>query len=467
MRAPASLSMRLSLLFALVSLVLLGGLGAYLYHALGQQIAWRDDQMLQGRLERMEALLDDGESIAALRRRPLLYANMLGNRESLLWMLDSHGVPLIEVNPPGLPVPELPPAPEGRLGAHPAAESTRLAWRTFEHDGRHLTLVAGKTLDERERMLAAYRLRLWLAMGAGAVLACGLGWVVVRRGLRPVRRLAARARTIDVGHLHRRLEANDETTELSELSRALNQMLARLEEGFAQLSRFSEDLAHEMRTPLGNLLGATQQALQRERTQEEYRQLLGSHVEEYERLSRMIETMLFLARTEQPSRALPREAVDLQGLADQLCDYFEGMADEDGRELVSDMQGRLTANLDLLRRALANLIDNALRHGRSGTEIRLVSRQEAGHWYLGVINHGEPIPDAERARLFERFYRGDPARSRSVGTGGLGLAIVRSVAQLHGGEAWCESDAAVNAFWLSLPADDDDRVDRCTDRRQR
>lgn len=422
MRAPASLSMRLSLLFALVSLVLLGGLGAYLYHALGQQIAWRDDQMLQGRLERMEALLDDGESIAALRRRPLLYANMLGNRESLLWMLDSHGVPLIEVNPPGLPVPELPPAPEGRLGAHPAAESTRLAWRTFEHDGRHLTLVAGKTLDERERMLAAYRLRLWLAMGAGAVLACGLGWVVVRRGLRPVRRLAARARTIDVGHLHRRLEANDETTELRELSRALNQMLARLEEGFAQLSRFSEDLAHEMRTPLGNLLGATQQALQRERTQEEYRQLLGSHVEEYERLSRMIETMLFLARTEQPSRALPR--------------------------------------------ALANLIDNALRHGRSGTEIRLVSRQEAGHWYLGVINHGEPIPDAERARLFERFYRGDPARSRSVGTGGLGLAIVRSVAQLHGGEAWCESDAAVNAFWLSLPADDDDRVDRCPERRQ-
>ena len=173
MRAPASLSMRLSLLFALVSLGLLGGLGAYLYHALGQQIAWRDDQMLQGRLERMEALLDDGESIAALRRRPLLYANMLGNRESLLWMLDARGVPLIEVNPPGLPVPELPPAPEGRLGEHPAAGSTRLAWRSLEHDGRRLTLVAGKTLDERERMQAAYRLRLWLAMGAGAVLACG------------------------------------------------------------------------------------------------------------------------------------------------------------------------------------------------------------------------------------------------------------------------------------------------------
>ncbi|MBB3141411.1 heavy metal sensor histidine kinase [Halomonas organivorans] len=453
MRGPSSLSLRLSLLFALVTLVLLGGLGAYLYHALGEQIAWRDDQMLQGRLERMEALLDDGESIAALRRRPLLYANMLGNRESLLWILDAQGTPLIEVNPPGLPVPELPSAPEGRLGEHPAVEATRLAWRSLDHDGRRLTLVAGKTLDERERMLAAYRLRLWLAMGVGAVLACVLGWAVARRGLRPVRRLADRARMIDVAHLHQRLEASDETTELRELSRALNQMLARLEEGFAQLSRFSEDLAHEMRTPLGNLLGATQQALQRERASEEYRQLLGSHVEEYERLSRMIETMLFLARTEQPSQTLPREVLDLGTLVDQLCDYFEGMAEDDGRSLVNRTQGRVTANLDLLRRALANLIDNALRHGGSGTEIRLVSRPEAGRLRLGVISHGAPIHDAERERLFERFYRGDPARSRPAGTGGLGLAIVRSVAQLHGGEAWCESDAAATVFWLSLPAD--------------
>ncbi|MFG6176224.1 heavy metal sensor histidine kinase [Halomonas sp. THAF12] len=458
MRAPSSLSLRLSLLFALVTMGLLGGLGAYLYHALGEQIAWRDDQMLQGRLERMEALLDDGESIAALRRRPLLYANMMGNRESLLWILDAQGAPLIEVNPPGLPVPELSPAPMGRLGEHPAVEATRLAWRSLEHEGRRLTLVAGKTLDERERMLAAYRLRLWFAMGAGAVLACVLGWAVARRGLRPVRRLADRARTIDVAHLHQRLEASDETTELRDLSGALNQMLARLEEGFAQLSRFSEDLAHEMRTPLGNLLGATQQALQRERAPEEYRQLLGSHVEEYERLSRMIETMLFLARTEQPSSTLPREALDLGPLVDQLCDYFEGMAEDDGRELVNRTQGRVTANLDLLRRALANLIDNALRHGGSGTEIRLVSRSEVGRLRIGVISHGTPIPDAERERLFERFYRGDPARSRPVGTGGLGLAIVRSVAQLHGGEAWCESDAAATVFWLSLPADGGGRV---------
>ncbi|RAH36571.1 HAMP domain-containing protein [Halomonas sp. SL1] len=453
MRVPASLSLRLSLLFALVTLLLLGGLGAYLYHALGQQIAWRDDRMLQGRLERMEALLDDGESIAALRRRPLLYANMLGNRESLLWMLDARGAPLIEVNPPGLPVPALPSAPEGRLDEHPAVASTRLAWRSVEHDGRRLTLVAGKTLEERERMLAAYRLRLWLAMGAGAVLACGLGWVVARRGLRPVRRLAERARTIDVAHLHQRLEASDEAAELRELSRALNQMLARLEEGFAQLSRFSEDLAHEMRTPLGNLLGATQQVLQRERSPEEYRQLLGSHVEEYERLSRMIETMLFLARTEQPSRTLPREAIELRALVEPLCDYFEGMAEDDGRALINCTQGRVTANLDLLRRALANLIDNALRHGDGGTEIRLVSLAEDGWRRIGVVSHGAPIPDAQRERLFERFYRGDPARSRPAGTGGLGLAIVRSVAQLHGGEAWCESDAAATVFWLSLPVD--------------
>ncbi|MBH8581847.1 heavy metal sensor histidine kinase [Bisbaumannia pacifica] len=449
MRRPLSLSLRLALLFALVTLGLLGGLGAYLHHALGQQLAWRDDQLLLGRLERMEALLDDGESIAALRRRPLLYANMLGNRDSLLWILDPQGRPLIEINPPGLAVPELPAAPEGRLMAHAGA---RLAWRSLNHEGRRLTLVAGKRLEERERMLAAYRLRLWLAMGAGTLLASLLGWWVARRGLRPVRRLAARAQSIDARHLHRRLAVHGEVSELRELSRALNQMLSRLEEGFAQLSRFSGDLAHEMRTPLGNLLGATQQTLQREREPAAYRRLLGSHVEEYERLSRMVDTVLLLARTEQPAGALAREPIDLASLVGQLCDYFEGMADDDGRALLNRASGSVMGNLDLLRRALANLIANALQHGWSGTPVIIQSRQTPQGMLLEVTNRGQGIPGVEQERVFERFYRCDAARSRGGATGGLGLAIVRSIARWHGGEASVCCESELTTFRLTLPA---------------
>ena len=141
-------------------------------------------------------------------------------------------------------------------------------------------------------MLGAYRLKLWIALSFGAALAFVLGWLVSQRGLRPVRQLAARAAAIDVQHLHLRLDEFRALSELSTLSQALNQMLSRLEAGFAQLSRFSEDLAHEMRTPLSNLMGQTQQALGRVRSAEEYQNLLASNQEEYERLARMIDSML-------------------------------------------------------------------------------------------------------------------------------------------------------------------------------
>ncbi|MGC3873124.1 heavy metal sensor histidine kinase [Halomonas sp. GXIMD04776] len=452
MRWLRSLSVRLALMFALVSLLLLGSIGFYLYQSLIREIAWRDDQMLLGRLERMEILLEDGESIAALRRRPQLYANMLGNRESLLWILDAQGQVLIEVNPAGLAVPRPAESAEVRLGDYPGVERARLAWQSLEQGGRRLTMVAGKRLDERDQMLAAYRYKLWLSLGVGALSAFLLGWGISRRGLRPVRRLARRAMTIDSQHLDLRLDSDSEVVELRSLSVALNQMLDRLEEGFAQLSRFSEDLAHEMRTPLSNLLGHTQQVLRQERPTEDYQSLLASHIEEYERLSRMINSMLFLARTESPSVVMKCEDVDLGRLVGQLYDYFEGMAEEDDRELVNQASDSVVANPDLLRRALANLLANALRYGRSGTPIRVASNVEKDRVAIRVHNLGGPIDPADQSRIFDRFYRCDPARTGAGDSGGLGLAIVRSIAQWHGGSVNVESGVEGTTFSMILPA---------------
>ncbi|WP_227367839.1 heavy metal sensor histidine kinase [Halomonas sp. M20] len=454
MRWPRSLSVRLALMFALVSMVLLGSIGFYLYQSLTREIAWRDDQMLLGRLERMEVLLEDGESVAALRRRPQLYANMLGNRESLLWILDARGNVLIEVNPAGLAVPDMPESAEVRLGDYPKAHRARLAWQSVEQDGKGLTMVAGKLLHERDQMLAAYRYKLWSSLGVGALLAFLSGWGISRRGLRPVRRLARRAATIDVQHLNLRLESDSEVEELRYLSAALNQMLARLEEGFAQLSRFSEDLAHEMRTPLNNLLGHTQQVLRQERPPEEYQYLLASHIEEYERLSRMINSMLFLARTESPSVKMIQESVDLGQLVEQLCEYFEGMAADDDRALINQTSGAVRANPDLLRRALANLLANALRYGHEGTPIRIASDAVDDKVAIKVHNEGKPIDPADQARIFDRFYRCDPARTGAGDSGGLGLAIVRSIAQWHGGSVHVESEAEGTSFIMMFPKDE-------------
>ncbi|RAR60253.1 two-component system heavy metal sensor histidine kinase CusS [Onishia taeanensis] len=451
MSLPKSLGLRLALMFALISLLLLGGISLYLYQSLVKEIAWRDDRMLHGRLERMESLLDDGESIAALRLRPQLYANMLGNRDSLLWILDAQEKVLIEVNPTKLPLPRLPDTYEARLGNYPGEVRARLAWLDVIQGGKHLTLVAGKLLSERDQMLAAYRLKLWMALGVGALLAFLLGWGISRRGLRPVRRLARRAGAIDARHLHLRLDSDHEVTELRVLSQVLNEMLDRLEEGFAQLSRFSEDLAHEMRTPLSNLLGHTQQVLRQERPEEDYQQLLASHIEEYERLSRMINSMLFLARTESPSTTMAREKVNLGELVEQLCDYFEGMAEDDGRKLLHQAQGIAWVNPELLRRALANLIANALHYGRSGTPIQIVATVAKEWVEIGVHNKGQPILPADQSRIFERFYRCDASRSKGGDTGGLGLAIVRSIALWHGGDVQVKSDAENTTFSMILP----------------
>jgi len=452
---PRALSLRLALLFALSSVLLLGGIGLYLYESLEKEIAWRDDQALAGRIDRMRALIDDTESLEALRRRPHLYGNMLGNRDSMLWIVDDRGQVHIEINPAGLPVPALPREDTGvQWQTTQTGAPARLAWmRVAGRDGG-LTLIAGKLLAERNQMLAVYRMTLWLALGAGALLAFGLALAISLNGMRPVRELAERAAAIDTQHLHLRLDeasVASDATELRALRAAFNQMLSRLETGFAQLSRFSEDLAHEMRTPLGNLMGQTQQALAHTRTIEQYQNLLASNQEEYERLARMVDNMLFLARSEQPSAIVRRGRMDLHDLAQQLCDYFEGLADERGMSLRNHARGMINADPDLLRRALANLVANALRYGAEGTPVLIDSVQRNGVVEISICNQGQAIAAEHVPHLFERFYRCDASRNQPGDSGGLGLAIVRSIAQLHGGSVSVHSDSQETRFTLRLP----------------
>lgn len=448
---PKTLSLRLALMFALTSCLLLGAVAIYLYHSLEREILWRDDQALLGRLQHMQILLNDTASIDALRNRPQLYQNMLGNRDSYLWIVDDERKSLIEVNPTSLSLPKLPAARSPTLGDDSANPSIRLAWLDVPHAERTLTLIAGKRSDERDQMLSAYRMKIWIALSTGALVAFILGWLVSQRGLRPVRKLAIKAAAIDVRHLHIRLDDFGDVEELKTLSRALNQMLTRLEHGFTQLTRFSEDLAHEMRTPLSNLMGQTQQTLERVRSGVEYQEVLASNLEEYERLARMINSMLFLARCEQPRAAMKRESIDLHSLVEQLCEYFEGMADDRGIELINLSYGELNAEPQLLRRSLANLIANALRYGAPNSPITISSAILSEGIQISVHNFGEPISADDLPHIFERFYRCDPSRNQPDDSGGLGLAIVRSIMHVHMGSASVNSDREGTTFKLLFP----------------
>ncbi|WP_435034294.1 heavy metal sensor histidine kinase [Pseudomonas neuropathica] len=454
-----SIAWRLALAFALVCALVLSAIGVFLYRSLASEIAWRDDLALLGRLEQVRALLADSDSLDALQARPRLYQNMLGNLDSLLLVRRADGASVIAINPRQRDLPTLNAIPREQTPqrrdvltwqASDGAELALLSGEAQGPNGEPLTVIAGKVLSEREQMLASYRLRLYLSVGLGALLAFALGLLLLRRGLQPLRQLSEAVRGIDLRSLDQRLPAAGTPTELLEPVQALNGMLTRLDDSVQRLSQFSADLAHEIRTPLHTLLASNGQALNHPRSTEEYQEVLASNMEEFERLKRMAENLMFLARAEQAERALNLQTLDLQGVGSELCDYFEALADDRNLRLENQLHGELLADQQLLQRALGNLLANAVRHADSGTLISLHRRDEAGWCWLQVHNHGPAIAPEHLGKLFDRFYRVDPSRAEPGDSGGLGLAIVQSIMQLHGGQVRVNSDAAGTVFELGF-----------------
>jgi two-component system heavy metal sensor histidine kinase CusS len=267
-----------------------------------------------------------------------------------------------------------------------------------------------------------------------------LGFAVARRGLAPLGRVTAAAGGISPSQLDQRLDIAKAPAEIADLARAFNHMLDRLQDGYERLSQFSADLAHDLRTPISNLMVQSQVVLARPRSVEEYQVLLASNIEEYERLARMAESMLFLARADNAQIALRREHLDMERELRRIAEYFEGVAEEAGVTLAVDAAGTLNADPVLLNRALSNLIANAIRYTPRGAVIRVSARPRPdGGYTIQVVNPGAGIAPEHLSRLFDRFYRADSARAGSEAASGLGLAIVKAVMGLHGGTVHVES----------------------------
>jgi two-component system heavy metal sensor histidine kinase CusS len=239
---------------------------------------------------------------------------------------------------------------------------------------------------------------------------------------------------------------------LRRLTSAFNAMLDRLSDGYERLSQFSADLAHEIRTPVGVLVGQTQVTLGQDRSVDEYQAVLESNLEELERVGRIIENILFLAQADHEGFAIETAPLDLAGELTTIAEYFEGLAQE--RELRFDINatGSVHANAMLWRRAISNLVVNAVRYADTGTTIRLSGHQDGQHTTVAVENTGAPIAPTQLNRLFDRFYRGDAARSVFTESNGLGLAIVKAIMVLHDGsaEVSCTSHGLI-CFSLRFP----------------
>jgi two-component system heavy metal sensor histidine kinase CusS len=315
-----------------------------------------------------------------------------------------------------------------------------------------MVVAVSTDLSHHEHFMHSFRAALWTVMGLAALLTGFLGWVAARRGLAPLRDISRRAAGITANRLDQRLSAASIPVELAEVAETLNEMLARLEESFHRLSDFSSDLAHELRTPVSNLLTQTQVTLSRTRTLDEYRDVLASNAEEFERLSRMIADMLFLAKSDNGLIIPHRERVDLAAEVNSLFEFYEALVEEKDVTLTCSGSGSVFGDRLMLRRAVNNLLSNAVRHTPEGGRIAVrVDDSDGSNIVLSVENTGKTIAREHLPRLFDRFYRVDASRQHFGEGAGLGLAITRSIAQAHGGEAYARSEDGVTIFEIRLP----------------
>jgi two-component system heavy metal sensor histidine kinase CusS len=460
-----SLTTRLALLFALLAFGAMSIVGYVLHRKLEAQLIVRDDAALVTRVDQIRTLMQDVDVRDLIHEKPHLFANMLGNTESLLVVRYLGEAPLIVVNPNHTAVPVVTPVPADLAlsldAVHhtSASDGTPFIYVAAAARGvggqRDLQIISGRLMTERTRMLSDYRNQILLFASTAAFLAALLAFGLARRGMYPLRRLAAQTTSIGMGTLSTRIDRRDAPRELDGLIGAFNSMLNRLERGFTQLKQVSADMAHDLRTPIGNLLGQTEVGLSQPRDIAYYQRLLGSNFEELQRMSKMIDNMLFLARAEHADHAIERQELLIADEFGRMAEYFEGLADERNIRLEWRGDGSVWADPLLLRRALANLLANAVRYADPGTAISTVVEQMSDGTALYVENRGPTIEPHHLERLFDRFYRADASRHRSSESSGLGLSIVRSIMLLHGGAWHAASNASLTRFTLVFPRQGD------------
>lgn len=301
--------------------------------------------------------------------------------------------------------------------------------------------------DTQHRLLMA----LISLAAIGILLASALGYWVARIGLKPLVSLSLEAQKLAPPRLSGRLQLSSLPPELDQFVTSFNSTLERVEQAYSRLESFNADVAHELRSPLTNLIGQTQVALTRGRSAEHYFEVLQSNLEELERLRSIINDMLFLASADQGSKATELTCASLAEEVATTLDYLDFIL-EDAQVRV-EVHGDASVPIEKahLRRALINLLHNAVQHTGPGQVIRVDIHGGDQQASVGVTNPGRAIADEHLPKLFERFYRVDASRSNSGANHGLGLAIVKAIALMHGGSVFVRSESGINTFGITLP----------------
>jgi len=293
-----------------------------------------------------------------------------------------------------------------------------------------------RSSDERvERDFAV----LFVILLLGSVLsAASIAIIVTKRGLRPLEQMTRSLGRVGPTHLKERVAPGSWPSELQPLAIAFDDMLKRLDDSFTRLSQFSADLAHELRTPVANMMGEAQVALTRERTAAEYRETIESTIGECERLSRIVDNLLFVARVDAAREPIARKRFDARKAVEKIAAFYQTAAEDRHVTITCSGQGQIYADPDLFERAVGNLLDNALRFAPDRGSIQVAVSKHSNDFEVAISDNGCGIAAEHLPRVFDRFYRAES--SRTSDGAGLGLALVKSIVELHGGSASIQSE---------------------------
>ena len=439
---PRSIAWELILLFTLTtSLLLACGLGVFYAIAVRHAHA-EDDAVLSDKISSITDDLHEG-GVDAFAQELRTHADE--HAPYFIRMLDSRGQ--IYAETPGMSQllsPEIFPGAHQPESALRGVKRYRAGPKLFslvtlngESGGQVYALQLAQDRSSDERVEREFAVLSIIILSASIAVAAVIAVMVTRRGLRPLREMTQSIARVGPTHLKERLAPADWPHELQPLAHAFEDMLKRLDDSFTRLSQFSADLAHELRTPIANMLGEAQVALTRDRSAAEYREIIESTIGECERLSGIVDNLLFVARVDAERESVERKRFDARAAVERIAAFYQTAADDRHVTIRCSGEAQIYADPNLFERALGNLLDNALRFTPENGSIEIVLSENNASFEIAVTDNGSGIASEHLPRVFDRFYRADS--SRSSDGAGLGLALVKSIAELHGGSATIQS----------------------------
>ncbi len=454
-----TLTARLTLLYTLVSASVLLGLGVLVAWSTHQHFIELDRDYLQDKVHLIQKIVDETPDNARLSVK---LDDLLDSHQGLFMAITHDGERVY--GPRSITFPTelttrssaIQPLDWTDGNQQLRGMSVELSKAQWPGDGasesQRIRLTLALDTRHHTHFMQALRQQLWLYVLVATLLSGLLGWWAARSGLAPLRVMKERALKVTAQKLDQRMPVEAVPVEMADLANSLNTMLERLQVDFAKLVDFSSDLAHELRTPISNLLTQTQVSLSQRRDPDTYRDILASNAEEFQRLARMVSDMLFLAKADHGIELPNREQVALEEEAVSLLDFYDAVAEEKEIRLRLEGAGSVSGDRLMIRRAIGNLLSNALRHAHPRTDIELTINHVGDETALCVTNSGEVVDAVDLPRLFDRFYRVDKARTHPSSEGaGLGLAITKAIMVAHGGSVSVTSGTGKTQFCLQFP----------------